>query len=217
MSTFTDGESAPSRVIRIAIILGSTRPGRRVVDVARWVAEAAGRHSAVKAGQAGLELVDLADYTLPLLDEPAPAVIGHYRHAHTVRWAATIGRFDGFVFVTPEYNSAIPAALKNAIDYLYAEWNDKAAGIVSYGVYGGTRAAEQLRQTMGEIKIADVHAQVAINPYYDFDFTDSKAGVCAPGERQETALTTMLDEVLAWSRALRVLRDPTADPRPEPA
>lgn len=206
-------------MIRIAIILGSTRPGRRVADVAGWVAETAGRHPAVKAGEAGLELVDIADYELPLLDEPAPAAIGYgYQNAHTKRWAATIDRFDGFVFVTPEYNSAIPAALKNAIDYLYPEWNDKAAGIVSYGVYGGTRAAEQLRQTMGEIKVADVHAQVAINPYVDFDFTDSAAGVVAPGERQETALATMLDEVLAWSRALRVLRDPTAstDPRPGP-
>ena len=197
-------------MIRIAIILGSTRPGRRVVDVGRWVADAAGRHPAVTAGEAGLELVDIADHQLPLLDEPAPAVVGAYQHAHTRRWAATIDGFDGFVFVTPEYNSAIPAALKNAIDYLYAEWNDKAAGIVSYGVYGGTRAAEQLRQTLGEIKVADVHAQVAINPYVDFDFTDSTAGVCAPGERQETALTTLLDEVLAWSRALRVLRTPAA-------
>jgi NAD(P)H-dependent FMN reductase len=79
---------------------------------------------------------------------------------------------------------------------------------VSYGVYGGTRAAEQLRQTMGEIKVADVHAQVAINPFHDFDFTNSAAGAVAPGERQETALATMLDEVLAWSRAFRVLRDP---------
>jgi NAD(P)H-dependent FMN reductase len=195
-------------VIQIGVILGSTRPGRRVEDVARWVAEAAGRHPAVRDGEAGLELVDIADYELPLLDEPAPAVIGAYQHAHTKRWAAAIAGFDGFVFVTPEYNSAVPAALKNAIDYLYAEWNDKAAGIVSYGVYGGTRAAEQLRQTMGEIKIADVHAQVAINPYVDFDFTESEAGVCAPGERQVTALISMLDEVLAWSRALRVLRDP---------
>lgn len=196
-------------MIQIAIILGSTRPGRRVVDVARWVAEAGCRHPAVEAGEAALELVDIADYELPLLDEPAPAVIGYYQHAHTKRWAATIDRFDGFVFVTPEYNSAISAALKNAVDYLYAEWNDKAAGIVSYGVYGGTRAAEQLRQTMGEIKVADVHAQVAINPLHDFDFTDSTAGVCAPGERQEAALITMLDEVLAWSGALRVLRDPS--------
>jgi NAD(P)H-dependent FMN reductase len=195
--------------IQLAIILGSTRPGRRAPDVAHWVAEAAGRHPAVKAGDASLELVDIADYALPLLDEPAPAVVGFYHHEHTRRWAATVARFDGFVFVTPEYNSAVPAALKNAIDYLYAEWNDKAAEIVSYGVYGGTRAAEQLRQTLAEIKVADVHAQVAINPFVDYDFTESSAGVCAPGERQETTLTLMLDEVLAWSRALRVLREPS--------
>ncbi|MFI9843520.1 NADPH-dependent FMN reductase [Nonomuraea sp. NPDC051941] len=120
-------------MIRIAIILGSTRPGRRVEDVARWVAEAAGRHPAVKTGEAGLELVDIAEYELPLLDEPAPAVIGYYQNAHTKRWAATIDRFDGFVFVTPEYNSAIPAALKNAIDYLYAEWNEKQPGSSATG------------------------------------------------------------------------------------
>jgi NAD(P)H-dependent FMN reductase len=192
-------------MIRIAIILGSTRPGRRVEDVARWVAEVAGRHPAVTAGEAGLDIVDIADYGLPLLDEPAPAATGLYQNAHTKRWAATIDRFDGFVFVTPEYNSAVPAALKNAIDYLWAEWNHKAAGIVSYGLYGGARAAEQLRQTMAEIKVADVHAQVAINPFVDFDFTDSPAGVVAPGERQEALLTTMLDEILEWSRVLRPL------------
>jgi NAD(P)H-dependent FMN reductase len=196
-------------LIQIAIILGSTRPGRRAEDVARWVADTAARHPAVKAGEASVELVDIADYELPLLDEPAPAAIGlGYQNAHTKRWAATVDRFDGFVFVTPEYNSAIPGALKNAIDYLYAEWNDKAAGIVSYGVYGGIRAAEQLRQTMGEIKIADVHAQVAINSYVDFDFSESPTGVVAPVERQETALTTMMDELLGWAGALKPLRNP---------
>jgi NAD(P)H-dependent FMN reductase len=143
-------------VIQIAVILGSTRPGRRAETVARWVAEAAGRHPAVKAGEASVELVDLADYGLPLLDEPLPAASGHYRNAHTKRWAATIDRFDGFVFVTSEYNSSMPAALKNAIDYLYAEWNHKAAGFVSHGVNGGIRAVEHLRQIMGDIKIADV-------------------------------------------------------------
>lgn len=211
---------------QIAIILGSTRPGRRIETAAQWVAEAAGRHPAVKAGEASVELIDIADYGLPLLDEPLPARSGHYQNAHTKQWAATIDRFDGFVFVTPEYNSSIPAALKNAIDYLYTEWNHKAAGFVSHGVDGGTRAVEQLRQVMGEIKIADVHAQVALFAYTDFDLsgfdiTDvtTYAGVCAPSEHHETALTTMLDEILAWSRALRVLRDPTAstDHRPAPA
>lgn len=195
-------------MIQIGMILGSTRPGRRVDTVAQWVADTAARHPAVKAGDASIDFVDIADYKLPLLDEPAPAATGIYMNDHTKRWSAAIARYDGFVFVTPEYNSAIPAALKNAIDYLWLEWNHKAAGIVSYGLYGGARAAEQLRQTLAEIKIADVHAQVAINPYVDFDFTDSEIGVCAPHERQEGLLNTMLDEILEWSRALQPLRSP---------
>jgi NAD(P)H-dependent FMN reductase len=212
-------------VIQIAIILGSTRPGRRAEAVARWVAEAAGRHPAVEAGEASVELVDLADYGLPLLDEPLPAASGHYHHAHTKRWAATIDRFDGFVFVTSEYNGSMPAALKNAIDYLYAEWNHKAAGFVSHGINGGIRAVEQLRQVMADIKITDVTPQVALLTYTDFDLTGfditditTYAGVCTPSEHHESALSTMLDDVLARSRALRVLRDPTAsaDPRPTP-
>ncbi|MGI5151843.1 NADPH-dependent FMN reductase [Plantactinospora sp. CA-294935] len=212
-------------MIQIAIILGSTRPGRRAEAVARWVTEVAGRHPAVKAGQASIELVDLADYGLPLLDEPLPAASGSYQNPHTKRWAATIDRFDGFVFVTSEYNGSMPAALKNAIDYLYAEWNHKAAGFVSHGVNGGIRAVAQLRQIMGDIKIADVNPQVALLTYTDFDLTGfdatditTYAGVCAPGEHHETALNTMLDEVLTRSHALRALRGPTvsADPRPGP-
>src|SRR5437879_3279766 len=99
-------------MIRIAVIIGSTRPRRRAHAVARWVQEVAGRHAAVTAGEVAIELVDLAEYGLPLLDEPVPAAIGEYRNAHTARWAATIASFDGFVFVTPEYNHSVPAALK---------------------------------------------------------------------------------------------------------
>jgi NAD(P)H-dependent FMN reductase len=213
-------------VIQVAIIMGSTRPGRRAEAVARWVAKAAGQHPAVKAGKASVELVDLADYGLPLLDEPMPAASGQYQNAHTRRWAATIGKFDGFVFVTPEYNGSVPAALKNAIDYLYAEWNHKAAGFVSHGVNGGIRAVEHLRQIMGDIKITGVTPQVALLTHTDFDLTGfdatdvtTYAGVCTPSEHHETALTTMLDEILARSQALRVLRDPaaSADPRSGPA
>jgi NAD(P)H-dependent FMN reductase len=208
-------------VIQIAIILGSTRPGRRAASVAQWVADAASRHPAVKAGEAGVDLVDIADYGLPLLDEPLPAASGSYQNAHTKRWAATIDRFDGFVFVTSEYNGSVPAALKNAIDYLYAEWNHKPAGFVSHGVNGGIRAVEHLRQIMSDIKIADVGSQVALLTYDDFDLTGidlndvtTYAGVCTPGEHHQTALSTMLDEILARSHALRVLRDPavSADP-----
>ncbi|ACZ91848.1 NADPH-dependent FMN reductase [Streptosporangium roseum] len=209
-------------MIRIAVIVGSTRPGRRGETVARWVAEVAGRHAAVAAGEATVEVVDLAEYGLPLLDEPVPAAFGQYRNAHTVRWATTIDSFDGFVFVTPEYNHSVPAALKNAIDFLYAEWNDKAAGFVGYGIQGGIRAVEHLRLTLAEVKIAGVQTQVALSMFTDFEFTDSadpaEPGVCSPAEHQEATLNTMLSEVVTWSRALKPLRaTATAVPQTVPA
>ncbi|CAN5776965.1 NAD(P)H-dependent oxidoreductase [soil metagenome] len=197
---------------RIAVVLGSTRPGRRGAVVAKWVEEVAGRHSVAKSGDVTFELVDLAEYGLPLLDEPAPAMFGQYAHAHTVRWAETIASFDGFVFVTPEYNHSIPAALKNAIDFLFSEWNDKAAGFVSYGVHGGTRAVEHLRLAMGELKVADVRTQVALSLFTDFEIADpAEHGMFAPGPHQELTLNELLDEVIAWSQALKPLRGAAAN------
>jgi NAD(P)H-dependent FMN reductase len=198
---------------KIAIIVGSTRPQRRCTQVVQWVAEAAGRHAAVAAGDVTVEVVDLADYGLPLLDEPLPAIYGEYRNPHTLRWAEVIGGFDGFVFVTPEYNHSVPAALKNAIDYLFAEWNDKAAGFVSYGVHGGTRAVEHLRHIMAEVRVADVRSQVALSVFTDFDYTgEDPNGTFTPGEDREPALQEMLTEVIAWSTALKPLRAAALSP-----
>ncbi len=115
----------------IAIIIGSTRPGRNGEAVAKWVCEIAQRRT-----DAEFELVDIKDFNLPLLDEPVPPIMGQYSKPHTKAWAARIGSFDGYVFVTPEYNHGVPGALKNAIDFLFREWNDKAAGFVSYGGAG---------------------------------------------------------------------------------
>ncbi|GAA5069854.1 NAD(P)H-dependent FMN reductase [Thermocatellispora tengchongensis] len=196
-------------MIRIAVVVGSTRQSRRTEVVARWVADVAARHPAVAAGEAAVEVLDLAEYDLPLLDEPLPALFGDYRNPHTRRWAAAVASFDGFVFVTPEYNHSMPAALKNAIDYLFAEWNDKAAGFVSHGVHGGTRAVEHLRLALAEVKVATVRAQVALSAYTDFQVTaPAEPGVCVPGEHQERTLTEMLDELISWSRALRTVREP---------
>jgi NAD(P)H-dependent FMN reductase len=133
---------------KIAIILGSTRPGRNGEAVAKWVLDIAKRRD-----DAEYELVDIAEYKLPLLDEPLPPSMGHYSQPHTKAWAEKIGAFDGFVFVTPEYNHSTCGALKNAIDFLFAEWNNKAAGFVSYGAVGGARAVEHLRLVMGELKV----------------------------------------------------------------
>ncbi len=191
-------------VTRIAVITGSTRPGRRTDQVAAWVHRAASEHL---RGRAVVATVDLADQDLPLLDEPLPAAVGEYRHPHTRRWAELIGSFDGFVFVVPEYNHSMPAAVKNAIDYLFAEWNDKAAGFVSFGIHGGVRAVEHLRLTLAETKTACVRTTVALNLFTDFDVPDIRQeGVFAPAAFHEPALLRMLDEVLAWSEALRPLR-----------
>jgi NAD(P)H-dependent FMN reductase len=123
--------------------------------------------------------------------------MGQYSKPHTKVWAAKIGSYDGFVFVTPEYNHGISGALKNAIDFLFAEWNDKAAGFVGYGSAGGVRAVESLRLVMGEIKIADVRSQVMLSLFSDFEnYTTFK-----PGQQHEKSVTTMLDEVVSWSAA----------------
>ncbi|RYE86603.1 MAG: NADPH-dependent oxidoreductase [Oxalobacteraceae bacterium] len=140
-------------MIKIGVIVGSTRPGRKALDVANWVLDIAGMR-----GDALFELVDIQDFKLPLLDEPVPPSMGQYSQPHTLAWAARIAEFDGFVFVTPEYNHATSGALKNAIDFLFKEWNNKAAGFVGYGSVGGARAIENLRLVMGELMVADVRA-----------------------------------------------------------
>jgi NAD(P)H-dependent FMN reductase len=196
----------------IAIIIGSTRPRRRAAIVADWVLDVASRQPATLDGAVRYELVDLAEFGLPLLDEETPAAIGNYANAHTIAWARAIERFDGFVFVTPEYNHSTSGALKNAIDFLKNEWHNKAAGFVGYGAVGGMRAVEHLRLIMGELQVADVRGQVALSLFTDWEgFTKFK-----PGPQHASLLNTMLDQVVAWSRALAPLREPPGE-RDEPA
>ena len=182
---------------KIGIILGSTRPGRNGEAVAKWVLELASQRT-----DAEFELVDLLDYKLPHLDEAIPASMGQYSQAHTQEWAAKIASFDGFVFVTPEYNHSTSGALKNAIDFLFAEWNNKAVGFVGYGSVGGARAVEHLRLIAGELMLADVRAQVLLSLATDFE----NYSTFLPSERQEQALGAVLDQTVAWSKALEPLR-----------
>jgi NAD(P)H-dependent FMN reductase len=185
-------------MLRVAIIIGSTRPGRRGEAVARWVYDIA--H---KRRDAAFELVDLKDFNLPLLDEPLSPLLGQYTHQHTKDWSATIASFDAYVFVTPEYNHATSGALKNAIDFLYHEWANKAAGFVGYGGAAGTRAVENLRLVMGELQVADVKAQVGLSLFTDFeDFSIFK-----PAPHHEKSVNAMLDQVIAWGGALKSLRE----------
>jgi NAD(P)H-dependent FMN reductase len=184
-------------MLKIAVIVGSTRPGRKADAVAQWVMEIASLRA-----DAVFELVDIADFNLPLLDEPVPPSMGKYSQPHTKAWAAKIAGYDGFVFVTPEYNHGTSGALKNAIDFLFKEWNNKAAGFVGYGSAGGARAVEHLRLVMGELMVADVRTQVLLSLFTDFEnFTTFK-----PHPRHDAQVGTMLDQVVAWSGAMQALR-----------
>ena len=184
-------------MLKIAIIIGSTRPGRNGEAVAKWVYEIAQKRS-----DADFELVDIKDFNLPLLDEPAPPSMGQYSKPHTKAWAAKVDSFDGFVFVTPEYNHGISGALKNAIDFLFREWNNKAAGFVGYGSVGAARAVEQLRLVLAEVQIATVRNQVLFSLFTDFE----NFSVFKPAPRQEKSANAVIDQVVAWAGALTSLR-----------
>lgn len=191
-------------MLRIGIILGSTRPNRNGEQVARWIHGLASRRK-----EAQFDLIDLKDVNLPFLDEPLPPAMGRYSRPHTKAWAARIAGYDGFIFVTPEYNHSTSAALKNAIDFIYAEWNNKAAGFVSYGSANGVRAVEQLRLIMGELKIADVRSQVMLSLFTDFE----NMSVFKPGPQHEKSVAEMLDQLIAWSGAMKTLRQPAQEER----
>lgn len=186
-------------MLKIGIITGSTRPGRNSLKVATKLKEWAD-----KRGDAEYEIVDIADFNLPLYNEPISAAYSQdYQTPEAKPWSEKIASLDGFVFVTPEYNHGVTSAMKNAIDYLYVEYNNKAAGIVSYGSSGGVRAAEALRVILAELQVASVRTHVAMSLFTDFkdmsEFT--------PAAMHEETFNTQLDQVLNWSKALKTLRE----------
>jgi NAD(P)H-dependent FMN reductase len=191
-------------MIKIAVIIGSTRPGRVGEAVGRWTYEVAR-----KRRDAEFELIDLKEVNLPLLDEAVPPSMGQYSQPHTKTWASRIAPFDAFIFVTPEYNHGTSGALKNALDFIYGEWNNKAAGFVGYGSAGGSRAVEQLRLVMAELQVATVRKQVMLSLFTDFE----NMTVFKPDPRQTPAVNEMLDQVIAWGGALQNLRMTQGKPK----
>ncbi|RKG64268.1 NADPH-dependent oxidoreductase [Corallococcus sp. CA054B] len=184
-------------MIKVAIVVGSTRPGRKADKVAAWVHDIAKKRS-----DATYELVDIQDFNLPLLDEPTPPSAGKYTQEHTKRWSETVEGYDAYIFVTPEYNHGTSGALKNALDYIYKEWNNKAAGFVGYGSAGGVRAVEQLRLVAAELQMATVRAQVQLFLSTDFEHYT----VFKPDPAKEKQVNTLLDQVVSWGTALRTVR-----------
>ncbi|PKG23730.1 NADPH-dependent FMN reductase [Niallia nealsonii] len=177
--------------VNIGIILGSTRPGRVSPQVGNWVKEIA-----EKRGDAHYEIVDIAEFKLPFLGDPSG-------EEQVKAWSSKLTSLDGFVFIVAEYNHSITGVLKNALDLARDEWNNKAAGIVSYGSAGGARAAEHLRGILGELQIADVRTHPTLSLFTDFE----NYSTFKPADLHFNNVNLMLDQVIAWSKALKPLRN----------
>jgi len=188
--------------MKIGIIVGSTRPGRKGSTVGRWVHDHALQRDDTP-WKVEFDLLELEDFDLPLLEEPTvPAAADReYETPQTRRWSETVDGYDGFVFVTPEYNHGVPAALKNAVDVLGPEWAHKAVAFVSYGADGGVRAVEQWRTILANVMMSDVRAQVSL-----LVFEDWQEGEFRPLDRREGELDTLLDQLVEMTETVRTLR-----------
>jgi NAD(P)H-dependent FMN reductase len=185
-------------MVKLAVVIASTRPGRAGLPIGTWFVE-----RARKDGRFDVEIADLKELDLPLLDEPKHPRFAQYEHAHTKAWSAFVKRMDAYVFVTPEYNYGPAPALVNALDYLYAEWHYKPAGFVSYGgVSGGMRSVQMTKQVVSALKMVALAEGVAITSYVNH----MKEDVFVPTEAHDKAAKTVLDELQRWSGALKALR-----------
>ncbi|MGE7417730.1 NADPH-dependent FMN reductase [Methylobacterium tarhaniae] len=183
-------------------VICSIRPGRVGVPIARWFNDIAQQN-----GNFNARLIDLAEFNLPIYDEPKHPVLQQYEHEHTRRWSASVDTADAFVFVMPEYNFGPPPALLNALNYVYREWNYKPAAFVSYGgVSGGLRAVQLAKQTLTTLKMAPIVEAVTIQMVAQH----VKAEQFSPTEIHQTSARTMLNELHRWAQALKRLRQPEA-------
>lgn len=192
-------------MVTIKILTGSTRPGRFNRQVADWVFRQTQKYD----DETKFELVDIADLHLPLLDESIPPSQGKYEKEHTKKWAHIVDEADGFIIIAPEYNHSVPGALKNAIDYLYAEWNFKPVTFVSYGsAAGGSRSVEHLRAIAGELKMYDLREQLLLPNYWN-DLNEQ--GEYKFSKEQESQLNTQLESVVFWANAMKPAREDLKD------
>lgn len=192
----------------LGIIVASTRPGRRGLPVAKWI-----ESIAIHSGDfPHVELIDLACVGLPLLDEPLHPKLGQYQHEHTRRWSAIVAATDAFILVMPEYNFGFNAALKNALDYLFAEWAHKAVAFVSYGgASGGIRAVQMLKQVVTTLRMMPVFDAVSIPHVTNFVSDDD---TFQPDESHESSAAAMMRELRRLTDTLEPLRRPSdADAR----
>jgi NAD(P)H-dependent FMN reductase len=185
----------------LQVVTVATREHRMGRRVAEWFLARARAHGAFE-----IDDVDLAQVALPMFDEPKHPKLGQYEHAHTKAWSERVARADAFVFVTPEYNFGSPPSIVNAIDYLNKEWAYKPLGFVSYGgVSGGTRGVQMLKQIVNAVRLVPLFEDVHV-PFFA-QYVDQASGDFRPPPVQDDAATAMLDELVRWERALRVMRE----------
>jgi NAD(P)H-dependent FMN reductase len=187
-------------MLKLLIIVASTREGRKGLPVLEWI-EAEARKDAEWA----VSVVDLKELNLPMLDEPEHPRLGHYHFQHTRDWSAIVDPADAFLLVTPEYNFYAPPAIVNALDYLSREWAYKPMGFVSYGgISGGTRSVQAIKPLVTSLKIVPMVEAVNI-PFFSQMISD---GRFMPNPPTETGAGLMLAELKKWAGALRPMRQP---------
>ncbi len=180
-------------------IIVSTRPGRIGPPIAVWFHDFATQH-----GKFQTKLIDLADFNLPIYDEPSHPKLHKYEHEHTIRWAQSVSEADAYVFVTPEFNFCPPPSFVNALNYLYREWNYKPCGFVSYGgVSGGMRAVQMEKQLVTTLKMMPMVEGVAV-PMVTKQFDAEKH--FHANELINSSAVAMLDELCKWAQALKPMR-----------
>lgn len=187
-------------LLKLHVIITSTHPGRIGPSVAEWFHRFAQQHGGFEA-----ELIDLADFGLPLYDEPLDPRLQQYEHEHTKRWSESVSVADAYVFVTPEYNYSPPPSLVNALDFVYREWNYKPCGFVGYGgVSGGLRSVQMARLHASTLKMVPLMEAVAVPTVASH--IDDNTGQFASNELIDASAQTLLDELLRWSEALKSMR-----------
>jgi len=184
--------------VHVGIIIGSVRQGRNATAVANWMYDFADKRD----DHADYEIVDLAAYKLPLLGEEPIADKQAEGETAIKAWSDKMASFDAYIFVVPEYNHAIGGALKNALDYVNPEVNNKVAGFVGYGSLGGARGHENMRLILGELQVADVRTAVTFSLITDFE----NMSEFKPADYHQANANEMLDQVISWGNAFKTLR-----------
>lgn len=192
--------------MRIGVIIGSIRRGRKGADIGTWVAHIANAIPDAADAHASFDVIDINDFNLSLLvDEQLPALANkQYSDPATQAWSQAVDQYDGFIFVTPEYNHSVPGAMKNAFDMLFGEWAHKPVGFVGYGAAGGIRAVEHWRAIVANLYMMDARQQVSI--FLETDFIDN---TFSPAPQRQTDLEALITEVLSLSQLSKTLQTTT--------